>query len=629
MKTAPYGTWESPISAADTIGGVVSFGLIQHDGDDLYWLEGRPDEGGRQVLVRRDRTGDIEDVTPAPIYVRTLVHEYGGGAYVANSGRVVYSELADQRLYEVGVGPLTEEPPTSRAWRYADARMLPSGSIVCVGENHQHGEPVNDIALVKDSGDMSVLTSGRDFYSNPRPSPDGTRLLWLEWDHPNMPWDSTDLMVGRLDESGLTEVTRIAGGPNESIFQPEWGPQGEIFYVSDRTGWWNLYSSRDGVITPVRPSPADYGLPAWVFGYTTYGFLSGGRIIAGFWRDGVQHLEVIHPDGSVTALPTEYTRHDYLVTDGVSRVWFAGTGPTTPAALCELDAETGSVTVVRGNQMPSEPGFIPDPRVITFPTGDGTQTAHAVYYPPTNPDFQAPAGERPPLIVEVHGGPTSHVVPRLHAAYLYWTSRGFAVVDVNYRGSTAYGREYRNLLRDNWGITDVEDCLAAARYLAGIGEVDGDRLLITGGSAGGYTTLAALAFADGFSAGASYYGIADCALMNEHTHKFEAKYLDGLIGTDPDEIRRRSPLFSVDRIKVPVALFQGLEDKVVPPEQAEVIAEALKANGIPHALVMYEGEDHGFRKSETIIHSLESELAFYGKVLGFTPAGNLPEIELV
>jgi dipeptidyl aminopeptidase/acylaminoacyl peptidase len=629
MTTAPYGTWESPISAADTVGGVVSFGLIQHDGDDLYWLEGRPDEGGRQVLVRRDHTGNIEDVTPTPTYVRTLVHEYGGGAYVASAGRVVYSELTDQRLYELGVGPLTEEPPTARAWRYADARILPNGSIVCVGENHQHGEPVNDIALVKDSGDMSVLTSGRDFYSNPRPSPDGTRLLWLEWDHPNMPWDGTDLMVGRFGESGLTEVTRIAGGPDESIFQPEWGPEDEIFYVSDRTGWWNLYSYHNGVTTPVRPAEADYGLPAWVFGYTTHGFLSGGRIIAGFWRDGVQHLEVIHPDGSVTTLPTEYTRHDYLVTDSVSSVWFAGTGPTAPTALCELDAETGVVTVVRGNQMPAEPGFMSQPRVISFPTGDGTQIAHAVYYPPANPGFEGPPAERPPLIVEVHGGPTSHVVPRLHAGYLYWTSRGFAVVDVNYRGSTAYGREFRNLLRDNWGITDVEDCLAAAQYLAEIGEADAERLLITGGSAGGYTTLAALAFADGFSAGASYYGIADLALMNEHTHKFEARYLEGLTGTDPGEIRRRSPLFSVDRINVPVILFQGLEDKVVPPEQAEVIAEALKANGVPHALLMYEGEDHGFRKAETIIHSLESELAFYGKVLGFTPAGDLPEIELV
>jgi dipeptidyl aminopeptidase/acylaminoacyl peptidase len=628
VRAAPYGSWESPISAADTVGGVVSFGLVQVDGADLYWLEGRPGEGGRQVLVRRDGTGRIKDLTPPPTYVRTQVHEYGGGAYVASGGRVVYSELTDQRLHELGRGPLTEEPPVARGWRYADARLLPDGSVVCVRESHEGDEVVNDLALVTPAGATKVLASGRDFYSNPRPSSDGGHLLWLEWDHPNMPWDGNELRTGRLADGALTDVVTVTGGPDESIFQPEWGPDGGIYFVSDRTGWWNLYASSDGVVRELRRSDHDYGLPAWLFGYSTYGFLSGGRIVAGYWRDGVQHLEVIHPDGSATDLPTPHTRYDYLVTDGASRAWFAGTGGEVPTGICELDVSTGHVTVVRANPMPADPGYIPTPEVITFPTGDGSAVAHAVYYPPANPDFEGPDGERPPLIVEVHGGPTSHVVPRLNSAFLYWTSRGFAVVDVNYRGSTAYGRDYRNLLRDNWGITDVEDCAAAARCLAQRGDVDGDRLLVTGGSAGGYTTLAALAFADDFAAGASYYGIADIALMNEHTHKFEARYLDGLVGTDPEEIRRRSPLFSVDRIEVPVILFQGVEDKVVPPEQAEVIAEALAAKGIPHALVMYEGEDHGFRKAETLIHSLESELAFYGKVLGFTPAGDLPDVDL-
>ncbi|MCI0544317.1 MAG: S9 family peptidase, partial [Actinobacteria bacterium] len=324
MRTSPYGTWKSPLSAADTIGGVVAFGLVQVDGEDVYWLEGRPEDGGRQVLVRRDAGGRIEDMTPAPTYVRTLVHEYGGGAYVAGGGRVVYSELSDQRLYELGRGPLTEEPAVPRGWRYADARLLPDGSIVCVGESHTHGEAMNDLALITPTGEMTVLTRGRDFYSNPRPSADGSRLLWLEWDHPNMPWDGTELMTGRLVDGSLTEVTKVAGGVDESIFQPEWAPDGGIVFVSDRTGWWNLYSSKDGVTTPLRPAPADYGLPAWVFGYRTYGFLANGRMLAGFWQDGVQKLEVIHPDGSATALPTGYTRHDYLITDGVSRAWFAG-----------------------------------------------------------------------------------------------------------------------------------------------------------------------------------------------------------------------------------------------------------------------------------------------------------------
>ncbi|MCI0679360.1 MAG: prolyl oligopeptidase family serine peptidase [Actinobacteria bacterium] len=627
MRTSPYGTWKSPLSAADTIGGVVAFGLVQVDGEDVYWLEGRPEDGGRQVLVRRDAGGRIEDMTPAPTYVRTLVHEYGGGAYVAGGGRVVYSELSDQRLYELGRGPLTEEPAVPRGWRYADARLLPDGSIVCVGESHTHGEAMNDLALITPTGEMTVLTRGRDFYSNPRPSADGSRLLWLEWDHPNMPWDGTELMTGRLVDGSLTEVTKVAGGVDESIFQPEWAPDGGIVFVSDRTGWWNLYSSKDGVTTPLRPAPADYGLPAWVFGYRTYGFLANGRMLAGFWQDGVQKLEVIHPDGSATALPTGYTRHDYLITDGVSRAWFAGTAGTMPSAICELDTTTGEVVIIRSNPMPVPPDHVPVPRVISFPTGTDA-VAHAVFYPPLNPEHDPPEGELPPLIVTVHGGPTSHVVPRLNAEFLYWTTRGFAVVDVNYRGSTGYGREYRNMLRDNWGITDVEDCVAAARHLADIGEVDPDRLLITGGSAGGYTTLAALAFTDAFAAGASYYGVADIALLNEHTHKFESRYCDRLTGTDPTEIRRRSPLYSADRITVPVILFQGLEDKVVPPEQAEVIAAALAENGVPHALIMYEGEDHGFRKAGTIVNSLESELVFYGKVLGFTPAGDLGDVRL-
>ncbi|HEX9763037.1 MAG TPA: prolyl oligopeptidase family serine peptidase, partial [Acidimicrobiia bacterium] len=554
---------ESPISAADTVGGVVSFGAIQVDGDDLYWLEGRPSEGGRQVLVRRDADGIIEDVTSPPINVRTLVHEYGGGAYVVDQGRVVYSEFSDQRLHVLGRGPLTADPKTQRAWRYADARSLPDGSLVCVRENHHEGEVVNQIVMIDPSGSVSTLASGRDFYSNPRPSPDGDWLLWLEWDHPNMPWDGTELMTGRIADGALTDVTQIAGGPEESVFQPEWAPDGGIVFVSDRTGWWNLYGHHGDETIPIHPARADFGLPAWLFGFTTYGFVSGKRILASYWEDGVQRLVVLGSDGSANHLETPYSRHDYLITDDKSRAWFAGTGPAHPSAICEIDIETGVVTTVRANPLPADPPYFSTARVITFPTGAGA-VAHGVFYPPANPEFEAPDGEKPPLIVMVHGGPTSHVVPRLTAGLLYWTTRGFAVVDVNYRGSTAYGREFRNQLRENWGVTDVEDCLAAARYLAEAGEVDGDRLLITGGSAGGYTTLAALAFGDGFSAGASYYGIGDIALLNEHTHKFEARYLDGLIGTDPEEIRRRSPLYSADQIKVPVILFQGLDDKVVP-----------------------------------------------------------------
>jgi dipeptidyl aminopeptidase/acylaminoacyl peptidase len=443
-----------------------------------------------------------------------------------------------------------------------------------------------------------------------------------------MPWDGTTLMMATMANDGLTDQVAVAGGPEESIFQPEWAPEGGIVFVSDRTGWWNLYHVEGEVITPVCTRDADFGGPAWIFGYKTHGFLSGGRILTTYWEDGIDHLGIIGPDGDLTPLPDEITYHSFLVTDGESRAWFVGHTSHTPSAVYRMDVDRRSLDVIRANPMPIDPAFVPTPRVITFPTGDG-EVAHAVHYPPANPDFVAPEGERPPLIVKIHGGPTSLSWPRLRPDFIFWTSRGFAVVDVNYRGSTGYGREYRNRLRMSWGILDVEDALAAARYLAEQGEADGERLIITGGSAGGYTTLAALAFGDAFSVGCSYFGVADLALLADDTHKFESRYLDGLVGTDREEMRRRSPLYSVDRIKVPVILFQGLEDRVVPPEQAEVISAGLAQNRIPHAHITYEGEDHGFRKAENIIHSLESELAFYGKVLGFIPDDDLPEVPLV
>lgn len=629
VTIAPHGTWESPIAAADTVAGQVSFRDLMRDEDVVYWVEMRPSEGGRQVAVRMGPSGTGEDMTPPPHHARTRVHEYGGGSLAVGGGRVVFSEFSDQRLYSIDptgtIAPLTPEPPRPASLRYADGRFLPDGSLACVRESHpEKGEAVNEIVRVDPSGEVTVVASGRDFYSSPRPSPDGTRLAWLEWDHPNMPWDGTELKVTTLGDSSAP--LPVAGGPEESIFQPEWHDDGTLYFASDRNGWWNLYRFDGSAVTPVAEMEADIGEPAWTFGHSTYGFLSGGRILVGYWKDGTHRLGLVD-HGEMTDLPDELTAHDYLTTDGDSRAWFLGAGPSTPATVFRFDVDSAERVALRANQSPIPDGYVPTPRLITFPTGNGA-VAHAVYYPPTNPEFAAPAGELPPLIVEVHGGPTSHVFPRLSTTFAFWTSRGFGVVDVNYRGSTGFGREYRNLLKGNWGICDVEDCRAAARYLATEGLVDGDRLIITGGSAGGYTTLAALAFGDEFSAGASYYGVADIALLNAHTHKFESRYLDGLVGTDPGEVRRRSPLYSCDRISVPVVLFQGLEDRVVPPEQADEIAAALAANGIPHAHITYEGEDHGFRKAENIVHSLETELAFYGRVFGFEPAGDLPEVPL-
>ncbi|HSJ35527.1 MAG TPA: prolyl oligopeptidase family serine peptidase [Acidimicrobiia bacterium] len=630
VTIAPYGAWDSPIAAADTVAGQVTYRDLFVDGDSVYWTEMRPSEGGRQVLVRKEPHDAPSDLTPPPHHARTRVHEYGGGSTAASGGRVAFSEFSDQRLYTIDpdgtIAPLTPEPPRPASWRYADGRFLPDGSLVCVEEGHpEEGEATNRIVRVSPTGEVTVIATGRDFYSSPRPSPDGTRLAWLEWDHPNMPWDGTELKVGRLDSSG--DITQVAGGVAESILHPCWRRDGRLFFVSDRSGWWNVYSAGEGSVTTEVEMAADIGEPAWTFGHSSFGFLSGGRLLVGYWRDGTHRLGIAD-SGTVTELEDPFTIHSCLRTDGRSRTWFLGAGPTSPSGVFRLDVDTGEMVTLAANPSVVPGAYIPKPRLITFPTGERA-VAHGVFYPPTNPNFVAPEGELPPLIVEVHGGPTSHVYPRLAATVAFWTSRGFAVVDVNYRGSTGFGREYRNLLRDSWGIYDVEDCRAAARYLAEQGLVDGDRLIITGGSAGGYTTLAALAFGDEFRAGASYYGVADIALLNEHTHKFESRYLDGLVGTDPDEIRRRSPLFSCDRITAPVVLFQGLEDRVVPPEQAEEIAAALDANGIPYAHITYAGEDHGFRQAENLIHSLETELAFYGQVFGFRPAGDLPEVPLI
>jgi dipeptidyl aminopeptidase/acylaminoacyl peptidase len=633
VTTAPYGTWSSPISAADAVAGVIGFAELGFDDGDLYWVEMRPSEGGRQVLVRCDERRSIEDLTPAPVNVRTRVHEYGGGAVTAGQGRVVFSEFADQRLYTIADGdtqPVSPEPARPATVRFADGRMLSENLLVSVRETHvEKGEAVNEVVLITlDDGSETVLATGRDFYAAPRPSGDG-RLAWLEWDHPNMPWDSTELMVGTFSGNRVTELRKVAGGPDESVFQPEWAPDGTLVFSSDRTGWWNLYRWDDDKVAPIHPMDADFGSPLWVFGRTAFGFLSGGRILAAYWTGGIQHLAIIGPDGSFQEVPDpDHTSYERLITDGESRAWFVGSGPAVPTRLVEMDIDAVVSTVVRSNPTPVDESYIPQARTISFPTGEG-EAAHAIFYPPANPDFVAPKDEQPPLIVEVHGGPTSQVFPRLAVNFLYWTSRGFAVVDVNYRGSTGYGREYRNRLRETWGIVDVEDCQAAARYLAETGEVDGERMVISGGSAGGYTTLASLAFGDSFNAGASYYGIADLELLAAHTHKFESRYLDGLVGTDPDVMRERSPLYSADQIEVPVILFQGLEDQVVPPEQAEMIADALESNGIPHALITYEGEDHGFRDAKNIVHSLESELAFYGKVFGFAPADDLPDVPWV
>ena len=633
---APYGAWPSPITAEMVSVGEMS--LLQphlHDGA-AYWLESRPSEGGRAVLVRAAPFAEPEDVTPPGFNVRTTVHEYGGGAYLLHDGTAYFSNFTDQRLYrqspEAEPVPITAD--SGGRDRYADGRITPDGRwLICVRERHPEPDDpsgvVNElVALPPDGSSEPVpIRSGRDFYSTPRVSPDGTRLCWLEWDLPWMPWDGSELFAGELDEDGgLLRIRPVAGrAGEESIFQPAWSPAGELHFASDRTGWWNLYREHDGEIRPLHPAEAEFGWPQWVFGMSAYGFLGDGRITCLWERDGVQHLAILDPgSGELVDLAIPHTAMAPRLDVEGDRVILVGGGPAIPDEIVLLDVTARSMDVLRSSSSPGssfdiDEGWISTPRQIEFPT-DGGLTAFAHFYPPRNRDAVGPEGERPPLIVISHGGPTAEAMPRYALETQFWTSRGFAIVDVNYGGSTGFGRAYRQRLQGTWGIVDTADCINAATWLVSEGEVDGDRLLITGGSAGGYTTLCALTMHDGFAAGTSYFGLADLeAFVGGGTHKFESGYLRTLVGPYPEEAERyrsRSPIHATDGISCPMLLLQGAEDRVVPPRQAEIMVEALREKGLPYAYVLFEGEQHGFRKAESIRSALEAELSFYAQVLG-------------
>jgi dipeptidyl aminopeptidase/acylaminoacyl peptidase len=648
---APYGSWSSPIDAATVArsGRRLGSAALAADGA-VWWAEGRPTEGGRVVLMRRAPGGEPEAVTPAETNVRTRVHEYGGGAWcLLGPDLVLFVDFADQRLYRMRLGEapvaISPEPPAEGALRYADMRPSPDGAaVVCVRESHREGEgeAVNEIVSLPldGSAEPQVLASGRDFYSFPRISPDGTWLAWTCWDHPNMPWDGTELWIAPLEDPG--EERLVAGGREESVFQPEWSPDGRLHFVSDRDGWWNLYRARgpaaelsgeEGTLVQMTEERADFAHPQWLFGGAAYAFLESGAIACVRCERGAERLFLLRPEGWEPAdLDLPFTSFGYpALSARGGAVAFAAASPESETAIVVCDLERGETEIVRSSsEEPVDPAYVSRPRPVEFPTGDG-ETAYGFYYPPANPEFEAPEGEAPPLIVESHGGPTSHATPALDREFLYWTSRGFGVVDVNYRGSSGYGREYRNKLRGTWGVVDTEDCVNAALHLAERGDADRERLAIRGGSAGGYATLCALTFHDAFATGASYYGVADAEALARDTHKFESRYLDRLIGPYPeraDLYRERSPINHVERLRVPVILFQGLEDEVVPPNQAETMVAALERNGVPHAYVAFEGEQHGFRRSETNIRCLEAELYFYGRIMGFEPAGDPEPVEI-
>lgn len=632
--TARYGSWVSPITADRMLAGAVGLGGVAPLGPDLVWTESRPSEGGRTALVRRRPDGSRQDLLPAPWNVRSRVHEYGGAALAVAAGRIFFSHDGDRRLYEAptdGGEPRALTP--DGAWRFAAPRLDSARDrLIAIGERHESdGEPANLLVSIPLAGGApEPLAEGHDFYAFPALSPDGARLAWVTWDHPNMPWQATELWVARLSPDGaVTSPTRVAGG--ESIFQPAWSPDGVLHYVSDRTGWWNLYRHDEGRERALAPREAEFGRPLWNLGMTTYDFLDAETIVATYGVGGRWHLARIDVStGEAQDLDLPYVDFGGPRAHG-GRVYFVGSSTSAPSELVELDLETGEHRVLRRSlELDLDPAWISEGEAIEFPSG--SRTAYAFYYPPKNPDFAPEVGELPPLRVRSHGGPTGATDPSFKLPIQYWTSRGFAVLDVNYGGSTGYGRAYRDLLAGAWGEIDVEDCVNGARHVAQRGLADPARLTISGGSAGGYTVLCALTFHDVFRAGASHYGIGDLGALAADTHKFESRYTDWLVAPWPEgrEIyRARSPLFHTDRLACPAIFFQGGEDRVVPPNQAEKMVRALRDKGLPVAHVVFPDEGHGFRRAENIKAALEGELAFFGRILGFSPADAIeaPPIE--
>lgn len=638
-QVAPYGSWQSPITSDLIVAGTIGLGGVRLDGNQVYWSEQRPTEGGRNVIVCRSADGQIRDITPTPYNVRTRVHEYGGGSYLVHQGTVYFSNFADQRLYrqDPEAEPIAITP--EGAYRYADGVVDGNRNrMICVREDHTgSGEAVNTIVSLTLDGSTKplVLVSENDFYSSPRLSPDGTQLAWITWNHPNMPWDDTELWVGQLTADGtIASSQKVAGGMNESVVQPVWSPDGRLYFVSDRTNWWNLYrwhpAAEDGV-EALCPMAAEFGSPHWVFGIADYAFAAADRLICTYSQEGVSYLASLNVQTKeLSPITTNYTSIAGIHVQAGRAVFNAGSA-TEPGAIVQLDLTTGEVTVLRrSSTLEIDPGYLSVPRPIAFPTENGL-TAYGFFYPPQNRDYTAPTDERPPLLVKSHGGPTAATSTAFNLRIQYWTSRGVAVLDVNYGGSTGYGREYRERLKGQWGIVDVDDCVNGAKYLVATGEVDGDRLMIDGGSAGGYTTLCALTFRDVFKAGASYYGVSDLEALATDTHKFEARYLDSLIGAYPAQRHlylARSPIHATDRLACPVIFFQGDEDKVVPPNQAEMMVNALRAKQLPVAYVLYAGEQHGFRKAENIKRTLDGEFYFYSKVFGFEMADSVEPVAI-
>ena len=637
--TAPYGSWASPITVDMLLKRTVHMRnqMLRWDGETLYWSELRPDDGGRIVVCRRDPVGQVSDVTPQGFNARTRVHEYGGGHFAVSGGTVWFTNYSDQRVYRQDAGkeprPITPSEDVRHADMVVDDRR---DRLYAVREDHTNTarEAVNSIVGLDASGRRDAITvaSGNDFYSSPKLSPDGNRLAWTTWNHPNMPWDGSELWVGELDRDGhVTSTRKVAGNETESVLQPEWSPAGDLYFVSDRSGWWHLYRERGEGDEPLCQRPAEFGAPQWMFGMSFYAFSGPDEIVCLYSEPGGTKVGLIGVnDGALQPVELFYTSLHNVQASGRKVAFFAASA-TLAERVLTVDLDTGAQEVVRvSNVAHVDSGHLTIPKAIEFPT-EGGLTAHATYYPPKNQDFDAPQGEKPPLVVHCHGGPTASGGPTYAFEYQYWTSRGIAVVDVNYGGSSGYGREYRLRLNGNWGVVDVDDCINAARYLVAQGLVDGERVSITGGSAGGFTVLLSLTKRAFYNAGASHFGIGDLDLFIKETHKFEAHYVDTLVGPYPeraDLYRDRSAVHFADNLKVPVILFQGLEDKIVPPSQAEEFVAVCEKKHLPYAYVPFEGEQHGFRREENIRRSIEGEMYFLSRIFGFDTADRIEPVEI-
>ncbi len=636
MTSTPYGAWASPISAELAASASNALLDLQLDGEDLYWLEMRPTEGGRYVLMRHTADGG-DEITPAEFNVRTRVHEYGGKSFLVADGVVYFSNFADQALYRQAGGAVPERLTVSEDLRYADCTLdHHRNRLLCVREDHRgEGEAVNALAAVDLSGganDGELLWQSSDFVGYPSLNSAGTQLAWISWDHPNMPWDNLALWLADVTPDGaLANVRQLNVGVDESVLQPTWAADGTLYFLTDRSGWWNLHRFDGAEIVAVHDLKAELGGPLWSLGTRWFALHAGNQALVEFGNAEISGLGLLDlSSGALEVLDLPYAGYAGLASRGNSLFFLAGR-EDGPGQLVEYDLASGTATVLhRSGEDVVDAGFLSRAQAISFPTAGGGE-AYGFYYPPVNQNHQAPDGELPPLLVLMHGGPTGATGPQFSIAKQFWTSRGIAIVDVNYRGSTGYGRAFRQQLNGQWGVADLEDAVAATTYLVREGKADPERLLIRGGSAGGYTTLSALAFTDVFAAGANYFGVSDLTALAEHTHKFESRYLDSMVGPYPEAAEvyaARSPINALESFDAPLITFQGLEDRVVPPAQSEKIHSALQARGTPTAYVPFEGEQHGFRKAENNVTALQSELYFYGRVLGFTPHGDLPEVQI-